>query len=82
MNIKNSEAYKNYLNQQIVSAAHNFDEAKANAISELEKMTVFSATEYGAGFLTEIDNVTRWATEVQKLSQIYEVLKRLEILEA
>jgi hypothetical protein len=69
MNEQNIQAYKDYLNQEIERAAHNFDEAKAKAIRELENMTVWTATEYGAGYASHIDEVTRWATEVHKLSQ-------------
>ena len=55
MNEQNIQAYKDYLNQEIERAAHRFDEAKAKAIRELENMTVWTATEYGAGYASHID---------------------------
>ena len=55
MNEQNIQAYKDYLNQEIERAAHRFDEAKAKAILELENMTVWTATEYGAGYASHID---------------------------
>lgn len=78
MNEQNIQAYKDYLNQEIERAAHRFDEAKAKAIRELENMTVWTATEYGAGYASHIDEVTRWAAEVQKLSQAYRVFENAE----
>ena len=78
MNEQNIQAYKDYLNQEIERAAHRFDEAKAKAIRELENMTVWTATEYGAGYASHIDEVTRWAAEVQKISQAYRVFENAE----
>lgn len=75
MNEQNIQAYKDYLNQEIEKAAHRFDEAKAKAIRELKNMTVWTATEYGAGYASHIDEVTRWATEMQKLSQAFEIFE-------
>lgn len=72
------DTFKDYLNQEIENAAHKFDEAKTRAIRELENMTVWNATEYGAGYASHIDEVTRWATEVQKLSQAYRVYERVQ----
>lgn len=72
------DTYKDYLNQEIERAAHSFDEAKAKAIRELENMTVWTATEYGAGYASHIDEVTRWAAEVQKLSQAFRVYERIQ----
>jgi len=72
------DTYKDYLNQEIEKAAHNFDEAKAKAIRELENMTVWTAAEYGAGYASHIDEVTRWAAEVQKLSQAFRVFERVQ----
>lgn len=71
-------AYKDYLNQEIEKACRNFDEAKQKAIRELENMTVWTASEYGAGYASQIEHITRWAAEVQKLSQAYEVFERAE----
>lgn len=78
MNEQNIQAYKDYLNQEIERAAHSYDEAKAKAIRELENMTVWTATEYGAGYASHIDEVTRWAAEVQKLSHVYRIFERSE----
>lgn len=72
------QKYKDYLNEEIVTAAHNYEEAKKKAIRELETMTVWTAIEYGAGYACHIDNVTRYATELQKLSRAYKVLEILE----
>ena len=69
------DTFKDYLNQEIENAAHKFDEAKKRAIRELENMTVWIAVDYGAGYASHIDEVTRWAAEVQKLSQAYRVLE-------
>ena len=70
--------YKDYLNQEIERACKEFEEAKAKAIRELENMTIWTATEYGAGYASHIDNVTKYAAEVQALSQAFRVLERVE----
>lgn len=69
------QVYKDYLNEEIERAARNFDEAKAKAIHELENMTVWTAKEYGAGYASHIEDVTRWAAELQKLSQAFSVFE-------
>ena len=72
------KTYKDYLDQEIVSACKAFEEAKAKAIEELENMTIWTATEYGAGYASHIDKITRFAAEVQKLSQAFRVFERIE----
>lgn len=67
--------YKDYLNKEIESAARNFEEAKAKAIRELSNMTVWTATYYGAGYATRIDEVTRWAAEVRRLGNMYKAFE-------
>lgn len=70
--------YRDYLNEQIELAAKRFEVAKQEAIRNLENMTVFDASFYGAGYAAHIDNVTAAARELETLNKAfrrYDILK-------
>lgn len=69
--------YRDYLNEQIEQAAKKFDVAKQEAIRNLENMTVFDASFYGAGYAAHIDNVTAAARELETLSKAFNRYKIL-----
>ena len=70
--------FKDLLNTQIEEVAHKFDEAKNRAIEELQKLNTNLAAEYGAGYAIHIDEVTKYAAELQRLSKIYRVYENFE----
>lgn len=70
--------YKEFLDNEIVNACKNFEEAKRKAIEELNTMSVWTATEYGAGYAAHIEQITRYAAEVQKLSYAYRAYEAME----
>ena len=59
------ENYKKFLDDQVERAAHNFQEAKEKAIRELQAMTVWTASEYGAGYASQIENAIDEAKEIR-----------------
>ena len=64
--------YKDYLNEQIEQVAKKFETAKQEAIRELENMTVFVASFYGAGYAAHIENVTAAARELETLNKVFQ----------
>ena len=72
------DAYKEYLDKEILNAAQKFEEAKKKAIHELEGMSTWTASDLGAGYACHIEDVTKWAAELQKLSQAYRVFESMQ----
>lgn len=69
--------YKKFLDDQIEIASHNFQEAKEKAIRELQAMTVWTASEYGAGYASQIEKITKYAAELQQLGYQYRVFNNM-----
>ena len=69
--------FKDILNQKIEEAAKNFEQAKKDAIKDIEGITVGSAAEYGAGYYSHIEDITRYASEIRKLSEMFRYYEAL-----
>lgn len=72
------ELYKEYLNQEIENACKRFEESKVRIIYDLNHLTVDVAAKHGARLSGQITNLTKLAAEIERLSQEFEVLERIE----
>ena len=70
--------FKNILNEQIEDACRKFDKAKEKAIREIQSMSVWTAKEFGAGYASHIEQMTRYAAEVEQLSYLFRVYEGME----
>lgn len=70
---ESGEKYKKFLDEQIEEAAKNFEQAKLKAIIELQNMTIWAASEYGAGYAAHIEYITKYASQVKELSYAWRV---------
>ncbi|MCM1026069.1 MAG: hypothetical protein NC432_06515 [Roseburia sp.] len=63
---------KNYiecLNEEYEKAETAFNEAKAEAIREIENMTPFIAVDYGAGYASHIERITKAAASMKAIAE-------------
>lgn len=61
--------FKDDLQRKIDDATKKFEQAKKDAIKELETMDCRTAIDFGAAYSTHIDNVTRYASNLVSLCE-------------
>jgi hypothetical protein len=69
------ENYEEYLKEEINKATNEFEEAKKNAIKEIENMDWVTATDYGAGYATKIEDITKAAAKMRYLGEALRAYK-------
>lgn len=70
--------YKEYLERQAKEAEEAFNNAKAEAIKDLQAMTAFTAVEYGAGYASHVDKITAAAARWKMAAEALRAYKFLE----
>ena len=71
-----NENYKKYveeLKSQLENTEKKFNEAKEEAIKTLEKLSVHTAVDFGAAYVTHIDKVTAAAAELRKIHELLRI---------
>lgn len=63
------KTYRDYLQRQFDEAQAAFEEAKKNAIRDLENMNAWNAADFGAAYFTKIDKVTQQGQKVMTIAQ-------------
>ena len=66
------------LDKMITKAEERYTEAKQNAIRDLQNIDINQAVSFGAGYYTKIDAVTRYATELQTLYNVRNMVEYYE----
>ena len=61
--------------KELEKAVQKFEDAKAEAIKTLEAMNVNTAVTFGAGLACHIDDVTRYAAEVEKQKEFLRMIE-------
>ncbi|MCM1218117.1 MAG: hypothetical protein NC548_26825 [Lachnospiraceae bacterium] len=61
--------YIEYLNKEYQKAEAAFNKAKAEAIQEIENMTSFIAVDYGAGYASRIERITKAAASMKAIAE-------------
>ena len=61
--------YLEYLNKEYSKAESEFNNAKNEAIREIENMTPFIAADYGAGYASRIEKITRAAASMRATAE-------------
>ena len=64
------KTFKEDLQRKIDDATEKFEQAKKDAIKELETMNCRTAIDFGAAYATHIDNVTRYASRLVSLAEM------------
>lgn len=70
-----NEKIINETKKELEKALQKFEAAKAEAIESLKNMRVHTAVDFGAGLACHIDDVTRYAAEVQKLQEFLRMVE-------
>lgn len=71
--------YNEYLKSELEKAISNFEETKKEAAREIETMTYFEATDFGAAYASRIDKVTEAAAKIRAIAEAinaYEYFER------
>lgn len=61
--------YLEYLNEEYKKAEAEFNEAKAEAAEEIKNMSAFVAVDYGAGYASHIERITRAAAKMKAVAE-------------
>lgn len=67
------KTFKEDLQHEIDDATEKFEQAKKNAINELENMDCRKAINFGAAYATHIDNVTNYASKLVALCDVMDM---------
>ena len=70
--------FKELLNAEIKKAAKNYQEAKDDAIRDLQAINTRQAVDYGAGYYSHIEKITRYAAELNALDLAYRIYEYCE----
>lgn len=63
-----ANTYIEYLREEFKKASDEFAQAKNEAINDLNRMTHFTAVDFGAAYATHIDKVTVAATKLKTIA--------------
>lgn len=64
------DEFREYLEKQFTEAQEQFEQYKAEAIRDIQGMTTWNASDFGAAYFTHIDHITQAGTKVQTLAQM------------
>lgn len=79
------KTYRAYLERQLQEARTEFEQAKAEAIRDLENMNQWNASDTGAAYSTRIDRVTAAGTKYRTIAEAikaYDFFNKEEAAEA
>ena len=65
--------YREYLEKELKEAQEKFEEAKREAIKEIENMNFHMAEDFGAAHTTHIDKITSAAARIKAIGEAMKV---------
>ena len=67
--------YLEYLNGEIKKACKRYEEAKREAIKQLENVTVFDVVMYRAIQAANVEEITKEAATIYRLNELYRMIE-------
>ena len=70
--------YLEYLEGKLKDATDRCTEAQENAAKEIKEMPWYTARDYGAGYASHVENITKYAAQMEAWCEAIRAYKNME----